>query len=130
MDRWNAHKVVSSGFVITALLIVAMATEDSHIVLLGTFIFLMGITMNGAQSGLQTLAATFYPTHCRATGIAWMQGVGRFGGVAGTMMSAQLLSLQWQADSILMFLSLPALVAAAATIYKLQRYKPHALTVA
>lgn len=29
-----------------------------------------------------------------------------------------------------MFLSLPALIAAAATIYKLQRYKPHALTVA
>ena len=59
-----------------------------------------------------------------------MQGVGRFGGVAGTMTSAQLLSLQWQADSILMFLSVPALLAAAATLYKLQRYKPHALTVA
>jgi AAHS family 4-hydroxybenzoate transporter-like MFS transporter len=72
MDRWNAHKVVSSGFVITALLIVAMATEDSHIVLLGAFIFLMGITMNGAQSGLQTLAATFYPTHSRATCIQAM----------------------------------------------------------
>ena len=61
MDRWNAHKVVSSGFVVTALLIVAMATEDKQIVLLGAFIFLMGVTMNGAQSGLQTLAATFYP---------------------------------------------------------------------
>ena len=72
MDRWNAHKVVSSGFVVTALLIVAMATEDKQIVLLGAFIFLMGVTMNGAQSGLQTLAATFYPTHSRATGIAWM----------------------------------------------------------
>ena len=70
MDRWNAHKVVSSGFVVTALLIVAMATEDKQIVLLGAFIFLMGVTMNGAQSGLQTLAATFYPTHSRATGIA------------------------------------------------------------
>ena len=130
MDRWEAHKVVSLGFMLTMLFALALGVEHNHIVLFGTLIFLMGITMNGAQSGLQTLAATFYPTHCRATGIAWMQGVGRFGGVAGTMMSAQLLSLQWQADSILMFLSLPALVAAAATIYKLQRYKPHALTVA
>lgn len=84
----------------------------------------MGITMNGAQSGMQTLAATFYPTQCRATGIAWMQGVGRFGGVAGTMMSAQLLSMQWQADSILMFLGLPALIAAFATIYKKWRCQP------
>lgn len=130
MDRWEAHKVVSLGFVLTMLFALALGFEHNVIVLFGTLIFLMGITMNGAQSGLQTLAATFYPTHCRATGIAWMQGVGRFGGVAGTMMSAQLLSLQWQADSILMFLSLPALVAAAATIYKLQRYKPHRLTIA
>ncbi|HEM6630360.1 TPA: aromatic acid/H+ symport family MFS transporter [Citrobacter farmeri] len=130
MDRWEAHKVVSLGFVLTMLFALALGFEHNDIILFGALIFLMGITMNGAQSGLQTLAATFYPTHCRATGIAWMQGVGRFGGVAGTMMSAQLLSLQWQADSILMFLSLPALVAAAATIYKLQRYKPHRLTVA
>ncbi|HDT2306088.1 TPA: aromatic acid/H+ symport family MFS transporter [Citrobacter braakii] len=130
MDRWEAHKVVSLGFILTMLFALALGFEHNHIILFGVLIFLMGITMNGAQSGLQTLAATFYPTHCRATGIAWMQGVGRFGGVAGTMMSAQLLSLQWQADSILMFLSLPALIAAAATIYKLQRYKPHTLTVA
>lgn len=111
MDRWNAHKVVSTGFAISALLIVAMATEDSQIVLLGAFIFLMGITMNGAQSGLQTLAATYYPTHSRATGIAWMQGIGRFGGVAGTMMAAQLLAMEWQVQSILLFLAIPALLA-------------------
>lgn len=130
MDRWEAHKVVSLGFILTMLFALALGFEHNHIILFGALIFLMGITMNGAQSGLQTLAATFYPTHCRATGIAWMQGVGRFGGVAGTMTSAQLLSMQWQADSILMFLSVPALVAAAATIYKLQRYKPQSLTVA
>ena len=121
MDRWNAHKVVSSGFIATALLIVAMATEDKHIVLLGAFIFLMGVTMNGAQSGLQTLAATFYPTHSRATGIAWMQGIGRFGGVAGTMMGAQLLAMQWEVQSILMFLCVPALIAAIATVCKMSR---------
>lgn len=121
MDRWEAHKVVAGGFFITMVLILTLGLEHNHIVLFGGLIFLMGITMNGAQSGMQTLAATFYPTDCRATGIAWMQGIGRFGGVAGTMTSAQLLSLQWQADSILMFLSLPALLAAAATVFKLLR---------
>lgn len=49
-----------------------------------------------------------------------MQGIGRFGGVAGTMTSAQLLSMQWQADSILMILQRARhLVAAAATVYKM-----------
>ena len=77
------------------------------------------LTSAKLDQGQTTLAATFYPTECRATGIAWMQGIGRFGGVAGTMTSAQLLSMQWQADSILMILSVPALVAAAATVYKM-----------
>lgn len=79
MDRWNAYKVVSCGFMITALLIVLMSTQNSQILLLGGLIFLMGVTMNGAQSGLQSLAVNFYPTHSRATGISWMQGIGRFG---------------------------------------------------
>jgi AAHS family 4-hydroxybenzoate transporter-like MFS transporter len=92
MDRWEAHKVVAGGFVLTMGLILLLGIEHNHIALFGGLIFLMGIAMNGAQSGMQTLAATFYPTECRATGIAWMQGIGRFGGVAGTMTSAQLLS--------------------------------------
>ena len=124
MDRWEAHKVVAGGFMLTMALILLLGMEHNHIALFGGLIFLMGIAMNGAQSGMQTLAATFYPTECRATGIAWMQGIGRFGGVAGTMTSAQLLSMQWQADSILMILSLPALVAAGATVYKMLRCRP------
>jgi AAHS family 4-hydroxybenzoate transporter-like MFS transporter len=91
MDRWEAHRVVACGFVLTMGLILLLGIEHNHIALFGGLIFLMGIAMNGAQSGMQTLAATFYPTECRATGIAWMQGIGRFGGVAGTMTSAQLL---------------------------------------
>lgn len=79
MDRWEAHKVVSLGFILTMLFALALGFEHNHIILFGALIFLMGITMNGAQSGLQTLAATFYPTHCRATALhgcrAWAASV-------------------------------------------------------
>ncbi len=74
MDRWEAHKVVACGFVLTMGLILLLGIEHNHIALFGGLIFLMGIAMNGAQSGMQTPAATFYPTECRATGIARMQG--------------------------------------------------------
>ena len=50
-----------------------------------------------------------------------MQGIGRFGGVAGTMMGAQLLAMQWEVQSILMFLCVPALIAAIATVCKMSR---------
>lgn len=118
MDRWEAHRVVACGFVLTMGLILLLGIEHNHIALFGGLIFLMGIAMNGAQSGMQTLAATFtLPSAARRHRPD--VGIGRFGGVAGTMTSAQLLSMQWQADSILMILSVPALVAAAATVYKM-----------
>ena len=59
MDRWEAHKVVAGGFVLTMGLILLLGLEHNHIALFGGLIFLMGIAMNGAQSGMQTLAATF-----------------------------------------------------------------------
>ena len=59
MDRWEAHKVVACGFVLTMGLILLLGIEHNHIALFGGLIFLMGIAMNGAQSGMQTTAATF-----------------------------------------------------------------------
>ncbi len=59
MDRWEAHKVVACGFVLTMGLILLLGIEHNHIALFGGLIFLMGIAMNGAQSGMQTPAATF-----------------------------------------------------------------------
>ncbi len=70
MDRWEAHKVVACGFVLTMGLILLLGIEHNHIALFGGLIFLMGIAMNGAQSGMQTLGRHLYPTECRATGIA------------------------------------------------------------
>ncbi|MBD3707142.1 MFS transporter [Enterobacter hormaechei] len=70
MDRWEAHKVVACGFVLTMGLILLLGIEHNHIALFGGLIFLMGIAMNGAQSGMQTPGRHLYPTECRATGIA------------------------------------------------------------
>ena len=66
MDRWEAHKVVACGFVLTMGLILLLGIEHNHIALFGGLIFLMGIAMNGAQSGMQT-GRHLYPTECRAT---------------------------------------------------------------
>ena len=48
--------------------------------------------MNTAQSSLPALAAGFYPTQGRATGVAWMLGLGRFGGIAGSFLVAELVA--------------------------------------
>jgi MFS transporter, AAHS family, 4-hydroxybenzoate transporter len=46
--------------------------------------------MSTAQSSMPALAAAFYPTQGRGTGVAWMLGIGRFGGIAGSFLVAEL----------------------------------------
>ncbi|RDK05325.1 hypothetical protein DN412_37540 [Cupriavidus lacunae] len=39
--------------------------------------------LNGAMFSMGGLAAMFYPTSGRSSGVAWMYGVGRIGGILG-----------------------------------------------
>jgi len=77
---------------------------------------LLGITVQGAQSGLNALAASFYPTTIRATGIGWALGIGRIGSIVGPSVGGVLLSLRWTPDQIFMAGVGPALVAALAIV--------------
>jgi AAHS family 4-hydroxybenzoate transporter-like MFS transporter len=54
-----------------------------------------GVLMNTAQSSMPALAAGFYPTQGRGTGVAWMLGIGRFGGIAGSFLVAELMRQQF-----------------------------------
>ncbi|MBU5648683.1 aromatic acid/H+ symport family MFS transporter, partial [Pluralibacter sp. S54_ASV_43] len=74
--------------------------------------------MNGAQSSMPALAAGFYPTQGRATGVAWMLGLGRFGGILGAFSGAFLMQAQLAFETIFTFLAVPALVSAFALMVK------------
>ena len=80
--------------------------------------FVGGTLMNTAQSSLPALAAGFYPTNGRATGVAWMLGLGRFGGIAGSFLVAELSRRQLTFSEIFTILAIPGLIAAAALMIK------------
>jgi AAHS family 4-hydroxybenzoate transporter-like MFS transporter len=63
---------------------------------------------------MSALAAAFYPTRSRATGVAWMLGIGRMGAVAGAMTGGLMMSMGLQFGAVFTFLAVPALVAAFA----------------
>ncbi|CAG9244336.1 conserved hypothetical protein [Burkholderia diffusa] len=50
----------------------------------------------------------------RATGVAWMLGIGRIGGVAGAFAGALLMGLGWRFGDVFSLLAVLALVAAGA----------------
>ncbi|MFP5391871.1 MAG: MFS transporter [Gammaproteobacteria bacterium] len=117
MDRVNPHKVVATAYLLTGGLIFAVG-QGGSVELLSVLIFLAGTTMNSAQSSMGSIAAAFYPTHCRATGVAWMLGLGRFGGISGALIGASFMRWNLGFDSIFTLLAIPAVIAALALTVK------------
>jgi AAHS family 4-hydroxybenzoate transporter-like MFS transporter len=74
--------------------------------------------MNTAQSSMGSLAAAFYPTQARVTGVAWMLGIGRFGGIAGSFLVAELSHRHLSFDEIFMIVAIAGLIAAGALLIK------------
>lgn len=123
MDRFDQHRILSATYLATALLIFLIGQAIGHQGLLAALICLAGIAMNGAQASMPSFAAAFYPTAGRATGVAWMLGIGRFGGILGTLLGAQLLLMNIGLDLFFGLLAIPALIAAAALMLKRQAMK-------
>jgi AAHS family 4-hydroxybenzoate transporter-like MFS transporter len=101
-------------FAACVLLIPSLASTRSSLPLMLAIIFVLGICVQGAQAGLNALAAMFYPTAIRATGIGWALGVGRVGSIVGPSVGGLLLSLQWTPDRIFVAGMAPAICAATA----------------
>jgi MFS transporter, AAHS family, 4-hydroxybenzoate transporter len=85
-----------------------------------TITFVPGFVVQGAQGGLSAVAATFYPTSIRSTGIGWCLGVGRVGSIVGPLLGGMMLRLDWSPRQILMAGAIPALCAAAAAFTSLR----------
>jgi AAHS family 4-hydroxybenzoate transporter-like MFS transporter len=118
MDRFNANRIIAICYGLTAVFIFAIGQASGNIGLLMLFVFVGGALMNTAQSSMGALAAAFYPTQGRATGVAWMLGVGRFGGVAGPALVAYLSSQNLGFAAIFAYVAIPGLIAAAALTVK------------
>jgi AAHS family 4-hydroxybenzoate transporter-like MFS transporter len=116
MDRFDADAMVAAGFAMTAIAVAAIGQVIGTVALLVPAVLIAGTLMNTAQSSLPALAASFYPTEGRATGVAWMMGIGRFGGIAGSFLVAELAGMSMPATFAVV--ALPAVIAAAAVIVK------------
>lgn len=125
MDKFNPNKVVAVGWLLTGIFVCLVGFSTSSLVLMGGMVFIAGTIMNGAQSSMPALAAGFYPTQGRATGVAWMLGLGRFGGILGAFSGAFLMQAQLSFETIFTFLAIPALVSAFALMVKYWAGKRH-----
>jgi AAHS family 4-hydroxybenzoate transporter-like MFS transporter len=118
MDRFNGNWVIAAGYALTAVSIYAIGQAAGNVGALVVVVFVAGTLMNTAQSSMPALAAGFYPTQGRATGVAWMLGIGRFGGIAGSFLVAELTRRQLDFASIFAIVGTAGAIAAAALVIK------------
>lgn len=118
MDRFNANRIIAVGYALTAVSIWWIGQEAGNLGWLVVSVFVAGTIMNTAQSSMPALAAAYYPTSGRATGVAWMLGIGRFGGIAGSFLVAELTVRNLGFSQIFTVVAIPGLIAAAALIIK------------
>ncbi|MDO5103319.1 MAG: aromatic acid/H+ symport family MFS transporter [Lautropia sp.] len=121
MDRYDANHVIALGYGLTAVSVWGIGQAAGQLGWLMVIVFAAGIVMNAAQASMPALAAAFYPTRGRATGVSWMLGIGRFGGIAGSFLVAWLVAQNLSFEQILSVLALPAVIAMLALLVKAWR---------
>jgi AAHS family 4-hydroxybenzoate transporter-like MFS transporter len=118
MDRRNPTRVVACAYALTAMLMLVLAASTHGIGPLMCATFFAGVAMNGAQTSMPVLAASSYPTAARASGVSWMLGVGRIGGILGAFSGGVLMQAGFSMAQILAGLAATALFAALALFVK------------
>lgn len=120
--------VLITGFVVASLMIALIGTDIalSTVTLVTAILFVTGWCVVGGQPGLNALAASYYPTDMRSTGIGWALGWGRWGGVVGPVIGGYLMARGWSTQSLFFALAVPA-AASALAMWGLHRLlKPQA----
>ncbi|MDR5775075.1 MFS transporter [Caballeronia sp. LP006] len=118
MDRFNPNRIIAACYALTAVSVYFIGQAVGNVGLLVLIVFLAGVLMNTAQSSMPALAASFYPTQGRGTGVAWMLGIGRFGGIAGSFLVAELTRLHFSFGGIFAVIGVAGLISAVALLIK------------
>lgn len=123
MDRFNENKVLAIAYLSATLFVGIVGSATGHLTLLTVAVFAAGVCVSGTQTGVQALASGFYPTAARATGVSWMNGVGRSGSILGSFAGGAAITLGWDAERIITSLAVPAVLASLA-IFAMGKSRP------
>jgi MFS transporter, AAHS family, 4-hydroxybenzoate transporter len=116
LKRWGAHAVLIAEYVIAGVLILSLALLSVSFPMMLAMTFSTGLTIIGAQGGLNALAARFYPVSVRSTGVGWALGVGRIGSIVGPLIGGLFLSRGWKTQDMLLFAAMIAVIAFASIL--------------
>jgi AAHS family 4-hydroxybenzoate transporter-like MFS transporter len=124
MDRFNANLVIATCYALAAVGLLGIGATAGTVGLLVPVVLVSGVLMNTAQASMNALAAAFYPTEGRGTGVAWMLGMARFGGIAGSFLVAELVRWHFTLVGVFATIAIAGALSCIALLIK-QVSPPH-----
>ena len=112
IDRSSFRRVLLPCFLVAGVAIALIGRPDVSLAFLFATICVTGFCIVGGQPAVNALAASYYPTTLRSTGIGWSLGVGRIGSIIGPVLGGELIRLNWPNSTIFLVVAVPALVSA------------------
>jgi AAHS family 4-hydroxybenzoate transporter-like MFS transporter len=116
IDRFS-FRALALVYFIAVFAVGAIGQLGHSAVFVTIAIFVAGFCIVGGQIAANALAAGFYPTSVRATGVGWALGIGRIGSIVGPLVGGVLLSLKWSAGEVFVAAAGAALCAALAAFF-------------
>jgi AAHS family 4-hydroxybenzoate transporter-like MFS transporter len=103
--KWRgAGAILLAEYALAGLFLALLALLSVSFAVVLALTFTVGFMIIGAQGGLNALAASFYPTSIRSTGVGWALGVGRIGSIVGPLLGGMFLSsFGWKPSQMLLF---------------------------
>ena len=95
MDRANPHVVLGVAYIAAGGFVSLIGMAAAAPWLMALAVFGAGFCVSGGQVGANALAAAFYPTAYRTTGVSWAIGVGRSGSILGSFLGGAMLAQDW-----------------------------------
>ena len=113
IDRFSFRALALLYFV--AVFAIGAIGQLGHSVVFVTLaIFVAGFCIVGGQTSANALAAGYYPTSVRASGVGWALGIGRIGSIVGPLVGGALMTLKWSTGEVFITAAAAALCAALA----------------
>lgn len=112
IDRIGFFKVLVPCFALAALSIALIGQPGIGLPLLFLVVTVTGFCIIGGQPAVNALAATYYPTALRSTGLGWSLGIGRWGSIAGPVLGGLLIQFEWSNSEIFLAMAVPTAIAA------------------
>ncbi len=103
--------MLATTFAIACASIFLIGQPGLSLTMLFVVVFIAGWCVVGSQPGLNALAASYYPTYIRSTGVGAGLGVGRMGAIVGPLVGGYFIAMQWTPREIFMAAAVPALIS-------------------